>query len=306
MYRQSNTNRYYSQSRFARQHKRRFSLRRTGILIFVLLAASLLLMVWRDSSGVDSNGKQPAIKKVLSAIGSDRKEEAINQSNAALQNIFQAWTASHPQQQWGLYVEDLKEGSHKAELNSNLQLGIASLYKLFLLEQLPKTIPAGQWATTTIGGYSYQQCITRMIQYSDNACAEAIAGRIGWRKLQSQIEASGYVATNVIQIGVKGSAQETAAVLKKIYHGENFSDLARSLALEGMKKQKFNEGIPKACLSCTIYNKTGDFAGYLSDGAIIETGDRVYLLVIISKAGTFPLIAELATQVHQEMAKPLP
>lgn len=268
-------------------------------------------MAWKDSLGVgSSNDGQPTIKKVLSAIGSDpkeeaqkQKEEAIKQSNLALQNILQTWVDAHPQQQWGLYVENLKEASHKAQLNSDLQLGIASLYKLFALEQLPKTIPPDQWATAKVAGYTYQQCITRMIQYSDNACAEAIAARIGWYKLQSQIEASGYSATNVIQIGVKGNAQETATVLKKIYRGEDFSQSARSLALEAMKLQKFNEGIPKACSGCTVYNKTGDFAGYLSDAAIVETGNKAYLLVIISKGGTFPQIAELAAHIHPEIIK---
>lgn len=210
----------------------------------------------------------------------------------SLQDDIETWIKAHKGVDWAVSVEAL-DGSLSAHVNADQTFAIASIYKLFLLQPLAHKIPSSSWTSSEINDKSYASCVDAMIRVSNNPCAEAIGAGLGWGQAQRHLRSLGYEKTSFVGSTTVGTTQETSALLRNIYTSEGFDALTRDIAMDAMLAKKQAEGIRKGCEGCTVYNKTGDLAGYRNDAAIIEKNGKVYTVAIFSKTGSWGQIGEL-------------
>lgn len=217
-----------------------------------------------------------------------------------LQADIDTWVAAHKGVDWSVSVEAV-DGGLSASVNADKTFTLASIYKLFLLQPLVQKVPSNTWDTASINGKSYKACVDVMIRVSDNPCAEAIGSSLGWSKAEKHLRSLGYAKTAFVGSTTIGTAEETAALLKNLYTGEGFDELTRASALDAMGATKKTEAIRRGCAGCTVYNKTGDLAGYHNDAAIVEKNGKAYTIVIFSKTGSWQQMAELTKVISAHL-----
>lgn len=218
-----------------------------------------------------------------------------------LQQELQSW-ADDKKVNASFYVQSLDNSTVLADIDSDKQYQMASIYKLFLIQPLAKKVPAEAWATTTITHKSYLSCVEAMLAVSDNPCAEAIADKLNWTAAQKQIQGAGYKNT-VINNTAKfnSTASDTALMLDRLYHGDGYNAKTRNIALDALAKRKGSEAIRKACDGCNVYNKTGDLNGYRHDAAIVEKNGKSYVVVIFSQGSNWNQLKEAATIINTHL-----
>lgn len=262
--------------------------------VFVLLLIAMTLFVAKAvTSNVQFAGAEPT---VLSANVSPPSPVSnvvtpIVETNE-LQTDIDTWIKAHKGVDWAVSVDAI-EGDLSASVNADKTYTIASIYKLFLLQPLAQKIPSDEWATTTLQSKTYAACVDAMLRVSDNACAEAIGGMLNWGKAEKYLRSLGYAKTAFTGATTTGTASETTALLKNLHNSEGFDPLTRDLALKAMMAPKSTEGIRRGCEDCTVYNKTGDLAGFHNDAAIVIKNGKTYVVAIFSKTGSWGQIAEL-------------
>lgn len=218
-----------------------------------------------------------------------------------LQLELEAWTATKTSD-WSFYVQSLDGGDTLAELNQTKQFQMASIYKLFLLRPLAQKLPAEAWATSNVTERSYLACVQAMLAVSDNPCAEAIAGKLGWTSVHKQVQATGYKNTMLNNTEkFNSTTADTGLLLDRIYHGDGYDAKTKGIVLEALARRKGSEAIRRACASCMVYNKTGDLKGYKHDAAIVEKNGKAYVVVIFSSGATWPQLVEAATIINNRL-----
>lgn len=270
---------------------------------FGLMATALVFILARAvTSNVQLVGAEPSLPSF-----SNSTPQPIAPSTAVsipktndLQADIDTWIQAHKGVDWSVSVEAV-EGGLSASVNPDKTFTLASIYKLFLLQPLAQKIPSNQWASTPIESKTYADCVDAMLRVSDNACAEAIGNEVGWAKAEKYLRSLGYAKTAFTGETTTGTANETVAFLNNLYQSEGFDELTRTSALKAMLAPKKVEGIRLGCTGCTVYNKTGDLAGYHNDAAIIEKNGKVYTLVIFSKTGSWQQIAELTKVISAHL-----
>lgn len=219
---------------------------------------------------------------------------AASETPSELQKELEAWTATKSSS-WSFYVQSLDNGDILAEQHSTEQFQMASIYKLFLLKPLAKKLPAESWANSNITDRSYLDCVQAMLAVSNNPCAEAIAGNLGWNNVHRQVVATGYKNTTLNNTEkFVTTTNDIGLLLDRLYHGDGYDAKTKSIALEALGKRKSAEAIRKACTGCTVYNKTGDLNGYKHDAAIVERNGKAYIVVIFSSGASWTQLTEAA------------
>jgi hypothetical protein len=141
-----------------------------------------------------------------------------------------------------------------------------------------------------------------MLAVSDNPCAEAIAGNLGWSTLHRQNLALGYKNTVLNSSeNFVSTAADAGKLIDRLYHGKGYDAKTKSIALEALGMQKSVEAIRRACSGCTVYNKTGDLNGYKHDVAIVEKNGKAYVVVIFSKDTTWAQLTEAASIINSKL-----
>ncbi len=259
--------------------------RRKKLLIvvgLVLIAAGTVAWFKHHKSvtNYDSSNSPIAVK------GHDLMAEKKPVVTDQVQKAVDSWVATRQPQTWGIYVEDLDNNQKLASHNPDKKLGVASVYKLFLLQPLAEKVPVSTWPTAIVNGHTYDECVDLMFRLSDNACAEAIANKFGWQTLDKKIAAEGYKGTITNASPALGTAADTALVLKRLQHRElGLNDATYKLAFNSLAVPKNPEGIRQGCTGCSnVWNKVGYFAGAINDVAIVEKNGHKYSIVIFSSS----------------------
>lgn len=218
-----------------------------------------------------------------------------------LQKELEDWSATK-QSQWGFYVQSLDDDRLNVNINETKQLQMASLYKLFLLKPLAQKLPAEAWGTNTITERTYLACVEAMLAVSDNLCAEAIAGRLGWTSLHKVAQSDGYKTTTLNKTeNLVSTPANVGLLLDRLYHGDGYDPKTKSIALQALARRKGTEAIRRACTGCTVYNKTGDIDGYKHDAAIVEKNGQSYIVVIFSKGSNWAELTEAAKLISAQL-----
>lgn len=219
-----------------------------------------------------------------------------------VQAKLEAWVAAQQGSEWGLYIRSLDNDALQAGVQTGKQFSMASIYKLFLLKPLADTVPAEAWANNQITGKSYQDCVHIMLAVSDNPCAEAIAGRLGWSMVQKQLTNEGYRSTIINDTeNFVTTAADTGLLLERLYEGEGYDAKTKEITLNAMGQYKRAEAIRRACDGCRVMNKTGDLAGAKHDAGIVIKDGKAYVVVILSKDATWNKLAEAAAAITAEL-----
>jgi beta-lactamase class A len=146
------------------------------------------------------------------------------------------------------------------------------------------------------------KCVDRMIRYSDNNCGIALGTYAGWTPATNQLKALGLSSTdlNTADNQLHTSAGDVAKYLEYFYGDNSYPD-SKQFALNVMSQQVYRSGIPAGSTGCKVYDKIGDLNGYKHDAGVVVCPNTTYILVVMSKGGSYAQIADIAGQVHDRL-----
>jgi beta-lactamase class A len=206
---------------------------------------------------------------------------------------------------WGIVVKDLKTGQ-TASYQPDRQFTSASLYKLFVAQRIYQRIDMGElsYGAPAGGGTgrNVEQCLTVMINISDNPCGRALGSMIGWGKQNQSLEQEGYVTTN-LSTPQKTSAGDVARMYDRLYNGTLLSSNSSTRFMDLLKSQRVNNRLPVGLPAGTVIaHKTGDLDGVTHDAGIVFGPKTDYLVVVTSgpwqaPATAAPKMANLSQQL---------
>lgn len=203
---------------------------------------------------------------------------------------------------YGVKLVELTGAHRNAEYKSTAQFTTASTYKLFVAYSALLRIESGAWRWTDqiTGGRDVSRCLDDMIKLSDNACADAMLRKIGFRPITDEARAIGATSTSFLgSNGIKSTAQDEALLLSLLYSGQILSQQSsRDKWINAMKQNIYRQGIPKGIPGATVANKVGFLDGLLHDAAIVYSPKGAYVLVILTNNASWGNIAELAKEIE--------
>jgi beta-lactamase class A len=201
-----------------------------------------------------------------------------------LQQLLNDFVAAHGDQ-FGIVVKDLKTGE-TATINPDRQMESASLYKLFVAQRIYQQIDLGQidYSKAAGGGSgrNIDQCLTIMINISDNTCGRALGDILGWGAQNQALSVEGYKETNLATVQ-QTSAADVAMLLSRLYNGTLVSSNSSARFMALLKDQHVNNRLPVGLPAGTVIaHKTGDLDGYVHDAGIVYGPKTDYLVVGMS------------------------
>ncbi len=169
-----------------------------------------------------------------------------------------------------------------------------------------------------------------MMVLSDNTATNLLLDKVGLRAVGERMEALGLPRTKVhsntfrrpTSIAMDSSivyglgvttANEMTRLLSLIYRGEVVSPEASQAMIEILKKQFYQESIPRYLAGdVTVAHKTGGLDAARHDCGIVYSPDRDYVLCVLTNDNTdrswridneaHLLISDLARMIHQHLA----
>ena len=200
-------------------------------------------------------------------------------------------------------ITELDGQRRNVSANGDKQYHPASTYKLFVAYGVIKRIEANQWKwNDQVNGTSVDECLTRMIVNSDNACAEAFAEKIGgWGVVQVDVKATGATGTNLNLGEPVGTVKDQVVFLAKLQNNQLMKQENRDKLLALMKRQQYRAGIP-AGVKFEVADKVGFLGANLHDSGLVYTSHGVYALSIYSSGGSWGSIADAARRIEALLA----
>jgi len=213
---------------------------------------------------------------------------AVTNQEAGLQKLLADFAAGR-ENQFGIVVKDLKTGA-TAQIGGDTSMTSASLYKLFVAQQIYGQVDNGQ---LTYGngagngsGRNIDGCLTVMINISDNTCGHALGSILNWGSQDAALKADGYTGTS-LQTPQRTSSHDVAYLFERLYRGTLNSPNSNDRFMSLLKDQRVNNRLPQGLPAGTaMAHKTGDLDGYMHDAGIVYGNKTDYLVVMMGKPGT--------------------
>lgn len=192
---------------------------------------------------------------------------------------------------FGIVVKDLKTGE-TATINPAQQMTSASLYKLFVAQRIYQRIDLGELdygkAAGGGSGRNVEQCLTVMINVSDNTCGRALGQMLGWGAQDAALRAEGYKETS-LRTPQQTSPEDVSVMFERLYKGTLVSPNSSQKFLGLLKDQRVNNRLPKGLPSGTVIaHKTGDLDGVVHHAGIVYGPKTDYLVTVMSGPWTMP------------------
>lgn len=202
---------------------------------------------------------------------------------------------------FGISLIELSDKRRRASYQDDKTFTTASTYKLFVAYSTLKRVEEGawQWSDQTQGGRNLEKCFDDMIVRSDNACAEAMLQKIGFKAATSEIQALGLKNTTFL----KGDTPLTTAGDLSMFNAMLQSNqmlsqqASRDRLINAMKRNIYRQGIP-AGTGSQVADKVGFLDGLFHDAAIVYSPTGPYVLTIMSDGSNWATIAELTKQIE--------
>lgn len=254
-----------------------------GLVATAMVAAGTMSLGLNANRTVTARAEASAVAAIPAATP-DPAVLAAAQQQAQLQQLLDAFAAGQSDK-FGIVVKDLKTGA-TATINPNRQLISASLYKMFVAQQIYRMADTGQisYGDPAGGGTgrNIEDCLRIMINVSDNGCGRALGKILGWGSQNEALKTAGYTNTNLAS-PQKTSAQDVATMLERLYKGTLNSPNSNQRYMDLLKGQRVNNRLPMGLPQGTlIAHKTGDLDGYVHDAGIVYGPKTEYLVVVTS------------------------
>jgi len=207
------------------------------------------------------------------------------------------------------YIE--LDGQHRhAGYNDSKIFETASTYKLFVAYSTLKRIDSGQWHWTDLiqGGNNLKVCFNKMIELSDNDCAEALLNKIGLSAITNEIQAFGLWNSSFMNDDyIQSTPGDLSTFLGMLQAGQLLSPSSTATFLSAMKQNVYRQGIP-AGAGATVADKVGFLSpGYiqgvagtvnlLHDASIVYDPSGTYVLVVMTGNSSWSTIADLTRAI---------
>jgi beta-lactamase class A len=221
-------------------------------------------------------------------------------TDAGMSALLKHYAESHTGT-FGISLIELSDKRRKASYQDDKTFTTASTYKLFVAYSALKRVEEGawQWLDQIQGGRNLEKCFDDMIVRSDNACAEAMLQKIGYKAATSEIQALGLKNTTFL----KGDTPITTAGDLSLFNAMLQSNqvlsqqASRDRLLAAMKRNIYRQGIP-AGTSSQVADKVGFLDGLFHDAAIVYAPTGPYVLTIMSDGSNWATIADLTRQIE--------
>jgi beta-lactamase class A len=255
-------------------------------------ATVTLLNEWLGDSGVTLAAK---VKSVPPTTVFNRSYTPTDTGMTALITQFAQAHAGD----FGVSYAELGGTGRHAGYQDKKIFRTASTYKLFVAYSTLKRIEAGSfhWSDQIQGGRDLTKCFDDMIVKSDNACAEALLNKIGFRPLTTEINAIGLPQSSFLTTNIQTTAADLTTFVGSLQSGQLLSAGSTNTLISAMKRNIYRQGIP-AGASGQVADKVGFLDDYLNDAAIVYSPKGVYVLSIMTKGSSWGTIAELTRKIE--------
>lgn len=192
-------------------------------------------------------------------------------------------------------VRDLKTGA-MADNGGSTSITSASLYKLFVANQIYRQVDAGKLSLSKKlpRGKTIEQCLKPMIVVSDNACGAQLGDLLGWGAQDIDLHNQGYNGTALADLP-HTSSNDVALLLARLYANKLLKPKTNAAFLALLKDQSINNRLPQGLPSGTVIaHKTGDLYGYMHDAGIVYGTKTDYVVSIMSGEWSYPAQAPAA------------
>lgn len=192
-------------------------------------------------------------------------------------------------------VRDLKTGA-MADNGGSTSITSASLYKLFVANQIYRLVDAGKLSLSKKlpRGKTIAQCLEPMIVVSDNACGSQLGDLLGWGKQDVDLHNQGYNGTSLDDLP-HTSSNDVALLFARLYANKLLGNKSNAAFLDLLKDQKINNRLPQGLpADAVIAHKTGDLYGYMHDAGIVYGAKTDYVVSIMSGEWDYPAQAPAA------------
>ncbi len=244
-------------------------------------------------------GSKDVVSAQVSAVAPNiiytRKYSATDTGITALITQF----AQSHSGSFGVSFIELDGQKRRAVYQDGKLFRTASTYKLFVAYSTLKRIESGKWkwSDQIQGGRNLAQCFDDMIVKSDNACAEALLYKIGFRAVTDEIHSIGLSNSSFMNEHIETTAGDLTTFVGALYAGQILSKTSTNTLLSAMERNIFRQGIPAGAKG-TVADKVGFLEDYLNDAAIVYSPTGTYALTIMTKGSSWGTIAELTRQIE--------
>lgn len=245
--------------------------------------------------------KEEAIPVVITPIEAPKKYiRTYSSSDVGLSALMKNF-AEDNLGTYGVSLIELSGNRRRASFNDAKKFTTASTYKAFVAFSVLKRVEAGQmsWGDQVASGRTLSKCFDDMIVLSDNACAEALVKRIGYRSLTNDAASIGATNTSFVDAeSYKTTAGDLSLLMAQLETGQlPINGDSRGRFLGALKRNVYRQGIP-AGASGAVADKVGFLDGLLHDTAIVYSPQGTYVLTIMTDGSSWGKIAELTKKIE--------
>jgi beta-lactamase class A len=186
-------------------------------------------------------------------------------------------------------VRDLKTGAI-ASTGGNTSITSASLYKLFVANQIYRQVDAGKLSLSKKlpRGRTVEQCLEPMITVSDNACGAQLGDLLNWGSQDADLHNQGYNGTSLADLP-HTSSNNVALLFARLYANKLLKPDSNAAFLALLKEQEIVNRLPQGLPDGTeIAHKTGDLYGYMHDAGIVYGAKTDYVVSVMSGPWEYP------------------
>lgn len=250
---------------------------------------------------LNQTDKMTATAKIVALTPKVSYQRSYTNSTAGLQALIN--DIANEKGNMAIAITELDGQRRNVSANGDKQFHPASTYKLFIAYGVIKRVESNQWKwSDQMNGMSVDDCLTKMIVNSDNACAESFAEKMGgWSAVQGDVRATGATGTNLNLGEPVGTVKDQVLFLQKLETNQLMKQEHRDKLLALMKRQVYRAGIPSGVRS-EVADKVGFLSGNLHDSGLVYTPHGVYALSIYSTGGTWGNIADAARRIEALLA----
>ena len=267
-------------------------------LAIVFFMATQVVAVFVSSKNVVFANEQAFIIPVTPSTPATEVSETQSsvRSYEQLQNVVNVWAQKYEGKVSVTIAAN--DGRLLASSNQQKQYYSASIYKIYVAYIVSQDIDNGVYAADEIylNDYTRADCLVRMLQYSDNPCAEKMFIELGSKKIQSRLEALGL--TDTVMSRLLTSTKDASIVTGLINKGVGLSQQSTVRLRTAMLNQTYRIGLPLGLKDFEVGDKVGMYEAVYHDTAFVKTpNSESFIVTVFTESLNASVIAELAEQI---------